>query len=197
MQNIDVRRTDHLYRFGEDGVTIEAEIGKDVPPASILRVANDGYGATEPYIHRFNRAVKRERTFLCAGNDPVFAMTTFEVLPQNDPPLLALGEWHGAVYRGGKRYAFEEADRIAVQHLPGGTRWRIRFRALPGLCFVLYASLYGEDGIAAVLQAEGEPGTEPLTAELALLPGTIGTRTFTASYFPEDSQTFLPLLTPP
>ncbi|MBP3388433.1 MAG: hypothetical protein J6K98_01000 [Clostridia bacterium] len=197
MQKLDFAKMGCIYRLGADGVTIETEIGRAIPPVFIHRIANDGYGGLMPHIHRLHRAVKREHTFLCTGNDTVFTMATIEVLPQKDPPILALGEWHCAVYNGAKRYVFVEADRIAVQHLPGGTRWRVYFHELPTLCFVLEVSLRGEHGIVATLQAEGEVDKQSLTAELTLRPGTIGARTFTAAYFPEDSETFLPLLSPP
>lgn len=193
MKALDRKKTGIIYSIAEDGITLETTVGKKIPNPMISRAAHNSLITYAENDMMLNRAVRREHTLLYGGNLPVFAMGTTKRFTSTEPPILNMGDIRFSAHWEGKAYSFAEGDIIKVQHVPGGTKWEISFDALPRISFCLYASLMGEKGIAATLEAKGSPKQyEGMTFTVTLGNCRIAARNFLATWFNELSEKVTP-----
>lgn len=180
-----------IYRLTDDGIGIETVITREKPIPRVLKTDNIAFEYEGENTVKLNRGIRREDTFLFAGVLPCFAMGTVKKdVSGHLPPILGLGEFHFSLLVNGKRFSFDDADRVHAVFRPNGTRWSVSFDALPDLRFCISASLSDGNGIAATVSAEGIPGDCPLTLVCAVEDMRVGDHT--PGYFSDNSRRLTP-----
>ncbi len=182
-----------IYTLGPDGLSIRTTTGKKFPIPEIRKTDNVCGEYSGANIMRLNKGVRCEDTFLFAGNLPCFAMGTVNRdAAGHMPPILGMGEFHFDVLSGEERFSFDQADQIDAVFLPNGTKWTVAFDRLPKLRFHIYASLTGDDGIAATISADGSADSRKLRLLCTVKEPRIADHVPT--YFSENCRKIIPKL---
>ena len=163
-----------IYYPGKNWPDIETVIGADIELPLISYESHTCDISQRDHIHYLNRAVRKEKTLLYAGNLPVFAFGTTKIYNRNDPPQISLGEFLFTELTESSSIPLCQAGRIEVRHLAHGTEWKL-------MGITILASLM-PDGICALISSERH-----IRLLICVCRQRIATRNSTASWFNEDS----------